>query len=109
MYKRQVGDKVERVALKSDDSTVIFGKNGCPFCEKAVTFFDVRGIDYEYVNLEDIGKSASEVTGRPVTTVPQIYVAGSYVGGYTDLIKWYEEHPIKEQEEEDTECRACEG
>ena len=39
----------------------------------------LRGILFDKVDLEEIGKTAAEVTGRRVTTVPQIYIEGEYV------------------------------
>jgi glutaredoxin len=101
-----VGDKVERVALRDAQLTTIYGKDTCPFCDKAKTWFEVRGMDYEYVNIEELGKTAAEVTGRPeVTTVPQIYIAGEYIGGYSDLVKWGDE----DHSDDGNECLACEG
>ena len=65
----------------------------------------ILGIPFEYVNLKEIGKSAAEVTGRDVKTVPQIYIEGEYVGGYDELMAFLERATDNEGEE----CRACEG
>jgi glutaredoxin len=69
----------------------------------------LRGIDYDYVDLEEIGKSAAEVTGRKVKTVPQIYLEGKYIGGYEDLMMHLKGEVEYEPIEGDDECRACEG
>jgi ribonucleoside-diphosphate reductase alpha chain len=100
-----VSEKVERVALRDDDSTIIYGKKDCPFCQMARDELEMRGTVFEYVDLQEIGKTAAEVTGRPVKTVPQIYLQGQYVGGYEELMAFLEQ-PL---ELETTECRACEG
>jgi ribonucleoside-diphosphate reductase alpha chain len=101
-----VSDKVERVALSEDVRTIVYGKKGCPYCQLAKDELKLRGITYDYIDLADIGKTASEVTGRKVKTVPQIYIEGKYVGGYDELM----EHLNKPVElEESDECRACEG
>ena len=65
----------------------------------------LRGIPFDKVDLEEIGKTASEVTGRKVNTVPQIYIEGEYVGGYDDLMKKLDASNANQSEE----CRACEG
>ena len=65
----------------------------------------LRGIPYDYVDLQEVGKTAREVTGRDVKTVPQIYIQGEYIGGYDDFMIWLE----KPFESDDGECRACEG
>lgn len=93
-----VSEKVERVALKSDNRSIIYGKDDCPYCQLAKVELTLRNIDYEYISLADINKTASEVTGRDVYTVPQIYIGGQYIGGYAQLM-----------ETEDDDCLACEG
>ena len=69
----------------------------------------LRGIEYDYVDLEEIKKSAAEVTGRKVTTVPQIYLEGKYVGGYDDLMMHFKGEMEYEPSDGGDECRACEG
>ena len=65
----------------------------------------LRGIPFDKVDLADIGKTAREVTGRDVKTVPQIYIEGEYVAGYDELMAFLERATDNEGEE----CRACEG
>ena len=101
-----VSEKVERVALEDDKSTIIYGHNDCPYCTMAKEELRILGITFEYVNLKEIGKSAAEVTGRDVKTVPQIYIEGEYVGGYDELMVFLEKAT---DTLEDDECRACEG
>ena len=68
----------------------------------------LRGIPFDDIDLASVGKSAAEVTGRKdVKSVPQIYIAGEYVGGYDELMKFLNK-PI-EDNGEDEGCRACEG
>ena len=100
-----VSEKVERVALQDDNRTLIYGKQDCPFCSLAKEEMQLRGIPFEFIDLKEINKTAAEVTGRPVKTVPQIYVQGKYVGGYEELMTFLEQ-PL---ETESDECRACEG
>ena len=65
----------------------------------------LAGIEYDKIDLEEIGKTAAEVTGRKVKTVPQIYIEGEYIGGYEELMTWLNA-PIQSEEDE---CKACEG
>lgn len=101
-----VSDKVERVVLADDNRSIVYGKDDCPFCMRAKEELELRGIPYDYVNLTELGKTAAEVTGRKVTTVPQIYIEGHYVGGYNTLME-YLNQPMTIQSGD--ECRACEG
>lgn len=103
-----VSEKVERVALEDDKTNIIYGKNNCPFCSMAKEELRIRGINFEYVNLEEIGKTAAEVTGRDVKTVPQIYLEGEYIGGYDELMDFLNGVETSETLEGE-ECRACEG
>jgi glutaredoxin len=69
----------------------------------------LRGIGYDYVDLEEIKKSAAEVTGRKVETVPQIYLEGKYIGGYEHLMMHLKGEVEYEPSDGGDECRACEG
>jgi len=100
-----VSEKVERVALGDDMRSLVYGKANCPFCALAKDELDIRGVQYEFIDLEEIGKSAAEVTGRKVKTVPQIYIEGQYVGGYDEMMEYFNKPTNLETEE----CRACEG
>ena len=101
-----VSDKVERIALQDDDRTIVYGKPGCPYCMAAKEELEMRGIPFDYIDLEEIGKTAAEVTGRKVRTVPQIYVSGQYVGGHNELMEFFNKPMTIESGDE---CRACEG
>jgi ribonucleoside-diphosphate reductase alpha chain len=102
-----VSEKVERVALAGDMRTIVYGKSDCPFCSMAKEELRLRGIPFDYIDLKEIGKTAREVTGRDVKTVPQIYIEGKYIGGYDELMEHLNQ-PL-ETNEDDDECRACEG
>ena len=102
-----VSEKVERVALAGDMRSIVYSKKDCPFCSMAMEELKLRGIPFDKIDLKSIGKSAAEVTGRKgVNSVPQIYIAGEYVGGYNELMDFLNK-PLATEEGE--ECRACEG
>ena len=102
-----VSEKVERVALQGDMRNIIYSKKNCPFCSMAKEELKLRGIPYDDIDLASVGKTAAEVTGRKdVKTVPQVYIAGEYIGGYNELLEFLNK-PIEETG--DDECRACEG
>ena len=102
-----ISEKVERVALQDDQRTIVYGKANCPYCQLAKDELTLQGMPFDYIDLEEIGKSAAEVTGRKVKTVPQIYLNGTYIGGYDQLMNYLNTSP--QTETEDDECRACEG
>lgn len=102
-----VSEKVERVALQGDTRNIVYSKKHCPFCSLAKEELRLRGIPFDDIDLASVGKTAAEVTGRKdVKTVPQVYIAGEYVGGYNELLEFLNK-PIEQGDGE--ECRACEG
>lgn len=105
-----VSEKIERNALEDYKGTVIYGKNNCPFCQMAKDELEMRGIPYEYVDIQSLGKTAKEVTGRDVKTVPQIYLNGEYIeGGYEGLKTFLGSADQASHENSGDECIACEG
>jgi glutaredoxin len=73
---------------------LIYSKPDCDFCVKAKEFMWGADIDYdEYTVGRDImWENVQERAPVDITTVPQIWIDGQYVGGYTELVKWYSEN-----------------
>lgn len=73
--------------------TVIFGRPGCPYCVRAKELAEKLtnerdDFNYRYVDIhaEGISKADLEKTvGKPVETVPQIFVDQKHIGGCTDF------------------------
>lgn len=72
---------------------VIFGRPGCPYCvraqqlaEKLVESRDDFNFRYVDIQAEGITKADLEKTvGKPVATVPQIFLDQQYIGGCSDF------------------------
>lgn len=102
-----VSKKIEANKLTEEKRTIIYGKEFCPYCKMAKDLLESKGIEYEYIDIESEGKTAAEITGRPdVRTVPQIYLEGQYVGGFTELRTYLS---TQSTTQETDECLACEG
>jgi len=102
----KVSEKVESNKLTEEKRNIIYGRKNCVNCDAAKKVLGAKGIEYEYIDIEELGKSAAEITGRmDVRSVPQIYIQGDYVGGLEDLFKYLIQTPV----ETDNECIACEG
>ena len=75
---------------------VIFGRSGCPYCVRAKELADKLtaerdDFNYRYVDIqaEGITKADLEKTaGKPVNTVPQIFLDQQHIGGYTEFAAW---------------------
>ena len=80
-------------------NAVIYTKDNCPFCTRAKALMQLKGIGYQEkiiaVNGKDgrVLKENQSWTTREelleaapaAKTVPQIWLDGEHVGGYTDL------------------------
>lgn len=66
----------------------IFGRPGCGFCTRAKQLCEQKDLDFRYIDIyeENISKADLEKTiGKPVETVPQIFIGQNHIGGYTEL------------------------
>lgn len=66
-------------------SVAMITKPGCPFCVKAKSLLDEKGIGFEEIVL---GKDATSVSVKAIsgnTTVPQVFFDGKNIGGSDDL------------------------
>ncbi len=64
----------------------IYSTDWCPYCVAAKRFLTSRGVPFRDIDLtgDDAAREAlEERTGR--STVPQIFVGDTHVGGYDEL------------------------
>lgn len=67
---------------------VIYGKQSCPFCQRAKSLCESKELDYEYIDFIEAGMTKEDlekIVGKPVKTVPQILVDDVGIGGFMDL------------------------
>lgn len=72
---------------------VIFGRSGCLYCVRAKELAEklktnLSDFDYRYVDIIEEGISKADLSksvGKPVETVPQIFIDEKPVGGYMDF------------------------
>ena len=76
----------------------IYGKQDCVYCQMAKSLLEGKNIPYVYVPLDEpdckFNITMEQLqcicpTQKPVTTIPQIFDNGDYIGGYEDLEKYY--------------------
>jgi glutaredoxin 3 len=64
----------------------IYSKQQCPYCVRAKGLLDRKGVPYEEIDVENDDATRAwlvEATGQ--RTVPQIFVDGRSLGGFTDV------------------------
>ena len=64
----------------------VYSKENCPYCVRAKSLLVRKGVPYEEIDVEnDDAKRAWLVEATGQRTVPQIFVDGRSLGGYTDI------------------------
>jgi glutaredoxin 3 len=65
----------------------VYAMLNCPYCVKAKALLNQRGISFETIMIDDWSDSEWDdwVKKSGMKTVPQIYVDGNLIGGYTQL------------------------
>jgi glutaredoxin 3 len=64
----------------------IYTREWCGYCTAALRLLRSKGIEFEQIDVQGDAKTRRwlvEVSGR--TTVPQIFIDGEPIGGFTDL------------------------
>ncbi|AKX45045.1 glutaredoxin [Thiopseudomonas alkaliphila] len=65
---------------------LIYSSDFCPFCRRAKQLLEQKGVVYEEINVDKVRgsrKEMAEKAGR--TSVPQIWIGETHVGGCDDL------------------------
>lgn len=81
---------------------VIFGRPGCPFCVRAKDLAEklenakaIEGFRYIDIHAEGISRADMEKTiGKPVETVPQIFVDQTHIGGFTEFEQYVSDEAL---------------
>ena len=71
----------------------IYSKNNCVYCNKAKTLVKNLGLEYEEKKLEsfDSPQAMLEDIGKNVRQMPQIKIDGELIGGYNQLVEYFNE------------------
>lgn len=73
----------------------IYGRTNpyCASCEGAKTFLDIRKKEYTFLDISDPENRTAMFQKAPVgiTTVPQIFIDGTWVGGFDKLKEYFSE------------------
>ena len=63
----------------------IYSKDYCPYCRSAKILFKNKGVDIEEIDLSDRPEEFDRLRQQTgLMTVPQIFINGKLIGGYTD-------------------------
>ncbi len=70
----------------------LYTKTYCAYSKKAKAFLCEQGIEFEDIDVTEDEDRFAEMVERTGggTTVPQIFIAGRHIGGYTELAEVHE-------------------
>ncbi len=69
---------------------LVYSKKPCPYCEQAKTLLTKKGFNYTELDVtrpDVLDQLRDLVPG--VKTVPQIFIDGNHIGGYTELVEYF--------------------
>ena len=74
----------------------IYTKDWCGYCRAALRLLDQLGVNYRQIDVtrdqEGYRAMVDKASGR--TSVPQIFIDGRGIGGYTDLYRLVQEEGL---------------
>lgn len=73
------------------DRVTIYGRPSCGFCVRAAQLCEIKGMDFQFINIIEEGISKAELAetiGKPVLTVPQILVGDEHIGGFQEFSQY---------------------
>lgn len=72
--------------MSSNPTVVVYGNEACPYCGAARMLLKKKGVSYTDISItgdEGVRQEMIERSGR--TSVPQIFIGETHVGGFDDL------------------------
>ena len=71
---------------------LVFTKYRCSYCDRAKSLIEQKGYEYESINIEeDNNIDLLLEKNKYARTMPQIFINDKLIGGYSDLVKFFEE------------------
>jgi glutaredoxin 3 len=70
----------------SEPKVVVYSTGWCPYCTRARQLLMNKGVEFEEIDVDARPEARTEMTARSGrTSVPQIFVGATHVGGCDDL------------------------
>ena len=71
---------------RMNDVFIVFGRDSCPYCKKAVELVKEKGYPVAYMDLNEY----PNLKDPSWKTIPQIFFRGKHVGGFKNLKTYFE-------------------
>lgn len=70
------------------NKVIIYSSAHCPYCSMAKQLLDRKGVSYDEIRVDQHPEKREEMMQKSQRrTVPQIFINGKAMGGYTDLVE----------------------
>lgn len=72
--------------MSNEPQVIVYGNQTCPYCGAARMLLKKKGVSYTDISVsgdESVRQEMIERSGR--TSVPQIFIGETHVGGFDDL------------------------
>ncbi len=68
-------------------SIIVYSTLTCPYCVNAKELLDAKGLEYKIVYVDKDPTQLAEMLSKSngSRTVPQIFIDGKHIGGFSDL------------------------
>lgn len=71
---------------------LVWSKDMCPYCDRAKALLKQKGIAFEERKIGSGWSKEQLLESVPTArTVPQIFLGEQHIGGYDDLVKYFNE------------------
>lgn len=93
MNQAPIDYEVETIEPSLPKTAIVWSNTNCSFCEQAKKLLTINGYEYEERNLAS-GKWTKEQlleVAPNARTVPQIFIDGNLIGGFTELRQYLQE------------------
>ena len=75
---------------------VIYTTRWCPFCIRAKTLLDQKGVSYQEIPVDGDPTTRQQMAERAgQTSVPQIWIGAQHVGGFTDVLALHQQGALE--------------
>ena len=72
----------------------VYSKDNCIWCDRAKNLLNSVNFEFDEIDLsnDEERQEFYKRVGEGVSTVPQIYIDNIRIGGYPNLVTWFEEN-----------------
>ena len=72
----------------------VYSKDNCIWCDRAKNLLNSVNFEFDEIDLSNDEERHEfyKRVGEGVSTVPQIYIDNIRIGGYPNLVTWFEEN-----------------